>query len=247
MEFKSLAPKIDIYNFSEEMDEIDRLLSQMDESKWGPWGPFGSYTRLESTMYEGIPSNLHIEATSVDPVNKAFTEKHAEIFKKSTLDYIKRHNLDDKELATMINSLCKYNPKKVKYTNLIMAFHTDFQQEKKNASGLKHFITANFYINEDYTGGDIMFLTGEDESIIRYKPKRGDMIIFPSIPPYYHGVRTLDEGQKYFVRSFWYLRDEGSEEWNLEKSKYSEEEWKKKENLRERIERNSYMKWIKVD
>jgi hypothetical protein len=246
MNIKSLAQGIEVYNFSEEVKVFKDLLSKMDESSWGKWGPFGNYAKLETEAFHGNPKNLYSKGLSLDQINKEFTDRYTELFKKASLDYINKYKID-KELSYINNSLCKYNPKKVKSTNLIMGFHTDFKQEQKDSPGIKHFLTVNFYLNDNYKGGDILFLTDNTDNYIRYKPVEGDMIIFPSTPPYYHAVRTLDEGQKYFVRSFWYLNHEGSKSWHAERLNYSDEDWKKKEDLRERIERNSYMKWMHVD
>jgi len=248
MQFYNLTDQVDVYNFKEEAKEMMSIIKDYNEETWRPWGSFGKMAQLASTQYQGDPLNFYSKATSDNAYNNKITEIYNKLFEQTTNDYIKRHNITAEQWSTSTNQLCVYYPKKVKYTNLIMAFHTDFKQEQKNQPGLKHLVTANFYLNDDYEGGEIIFMIDDDENnLIRYKPKAGDLVIFPSGERHRHGVRTVDQGKKYFIRSFWHYMFEGSKEWHEEKAKYSEEEWAKKEDLRERLERNSYMKWIRVD
>lgn len=248
IKYTQLTDQVDIYNYIDEAKAIMDIVKNYDESEWGKWGSFGKMAKLESSIYAGHPENFNSEPLSDNPYNIEITKIYNKIFGSATNDYIQRHGLKADSWRTSTNQLCFYNAKKVKYTNLVMAFHTDFQQEKKDVPGPKHFVTANLYLNDNYEGGEIIFMIDNDENnLVRYKPKAGDLVVFPSGERYRHGVRTVDEGKKYFIRSFWHYISPGSPEWHAEKSKYSEEEWSKMEDLRQRIERNSYMKWIKVD
>lgn len=107
---------------------------------------------------------------------------------------------------------------------MTLPFHTDFYQRDEFIPGPKAEYTVTIYLNDDYEGGEIDFRIfdgpetktriingelvstdpnyGEIPSVI-YKPKAGDLIIFPSRPPFYHGVRRVTKGTKYFVRMFW--------------------------------------------
>lgn len=107
---------------------------------------------------------------------------------------------------------------------MTLPFHTDFYQREEFKPGLKAEYTVTMYLNENYEGGEIDFrifnrpesdmrmVDGELKSAdpdhgeipaIMYKPQAGDIIIFPSRVPYYHGVRRVTQGMKYFVRMFW--------------------------------------------
>lgn len=248
MNFYTLADQVDIYNFKEEADQIMSLIKNYDEEEWGGWGSFGKMVGLETSGYKGHPKDFSSVASSSNIYNREIATIYNDLFGRVTNDYIERHGFEADEWMTSSNQLCFYNPKKVRYTNLIMAFHTDFKQEKREEPGAKHFITANFYLNDNYVGGDVIFMIDDDENnLVRYKPKAGDFVVFPSGEKHRHGVRTVDEGKKYFIRSFWHYMYPGSEEWHKERAKYSEEEWNKKENLRQRIDRNKHMKWMWVD
>jgi hypothetical protein len=106
---------------------------------------------------------------------------------------------------------------------MTLPFHTDFYQGDEFEPGLKAEYTVTMYLNDDYEGGDIDFrlfdgretdLVVQDGEVISknsdgsnvqsiiYKPQAGDIIIFPSRVPFYHGVRRVSTGTKYFARMF---------------------------------------------
>jgi len=244
----TLHDKIDVYhnaipNYSEFMQNVLAVKQDL----WKPWGGFGHYTTLMTKSYSGDPHDFNTETQESDE-NKAYvSSEFSKIFKEITSDYIKRNSVDLPNWHSSDPQLCKYFPKKVKYTGLILPFHTDYQQERSHMPGIKHGITANLYINDNYEGGEVMFQVEPSEDIISYKAKAGDIIVFPSGAPYYHGVKNVIDGDKYIIRSFWHYRYDGDPDYLLEKEKWDPEEWKEKEQLRQRVERNKYMKWIKVN
>lgn len=116
-----------------------------------------------------------------------------------------------------------------------LPFHTDFYQKDEFEPGLKAEYTVTIYLNDDYIGGEIDYrifngteheLGFEDGDVIPldpaygevpklvYKPQAGDIIVFPSRPPYYHGVRRVESGIKKFIRMFWmsYLYEKDTQE-----------------------------------
>jgi hypothetical protein len=105
-----------------------------------------------------------------------------------------------------------------------LPFHTDFYQANEFVPGPQAEYTITIYLNDDYVGGEIDYrifdgrfedMKMENEEIvpldhnygdipkIMYRPQAGDIIIFPSRPPYYHGVRRVEAGIKKFIRMFW--------------------------------------------
>jgi hypothetical protein len=111
---------------------------------------------------------------------------------------------------------------------MTLPFHTDFYQADEFEPGLKAEYTVTMYLNDDYDGGEIDFrifnrretemrvvdgemvptTEGEEIPKIVYKPQAGDIIIFPSRVPFYHGVRRVSTGTKYFARMFWMSRQD---------------------------------------
>lgn len=128
------------------------------------------------------------------------------------------------------SNILKYEGKKEITTEaygtkeLTLPFHTDFHQPDEFKPGPKAEYTVTIYLNDDYVGGEIDYriFNGKNNDLnivdgelvprdpdygevpaLQYRPQPGDIIIFPSRPPYYHGVRKVTEGTKRFVRMFW--------------------------------------------
>jgi len=87
-----------------------------------------------------------------------------------------------------------------------MDWHTDFVPQREESED-NFLVTCNIYINDDYTGGEIGFKIGED--IVTYKPKAGEVIVFPSGSPhfpidkkYLHHALIANESNKYFSRNY---------------------------------------------
>lgn len=112
-----------------------------------------------------------------------------------------------------------------------MMHHTDYQREFSHNPGSKFAVTAVFYLNDDYEGGEVMFrfLDPEDINVIKedysYKPQAGDIVVFMSGHPHYHGVRAISKGEKYIVRTYWRYNYPGHPLWLKLQEKYGKEEW----------------------
>jgi hypothetical protein len=109
--------------------------------------------------------------------------------------------------------------------NLPMNYHVDCNPAIVSGPGTKLSITVTMYLNDEYHGGEISFYSDSDNKVYNYKPKPGDITVFPSFQPFYHGVLPMSGNPRYLIRSFlMYNRDE-DKEWSDKKSKYSDEEW----------------------
>lgn len=60
-------------------------------------------------------------------------------------------------------------------------------------------IGALYYINDDYSGGEIYF----PKQNIEFKPKAGSACFFPGDLNYIHGVREIKSGVRYTSPAFW--------------------------------------------
>jgi hypothetical protein len=98
-----------------------------------------------------------------------------------------------------------------KYT---IGVHTDWHNHRDDEPGPKQILTYTIYLNDDYAGGEIDFVDEENKSLIVYKPKAGDITVFPAGRPYWHGARavTSDES-KIFIRTFAILRLPITQKW----------------------------------
>ena len=125
---------------------------------------------------------------------------------------------------------------------MTMQYHTDYIHSQRDMPGPKFFITCTMYINDDYEGGDIEFFI--DGNLINHKPKAGDILVFPSTQPYYHGVKFIGGGNKHFVRNF-VMRDyEGNPEWLEQQKIVGAYNWMKKEQKRVDYEDPRSMKYL---
>jgi len=92
--------------------------------------------------------------------------------------------------------------------------HTDWHDHRRDEPGPKQILTYTVYLNDDYEGGEIDFVDEEEKNVIVYKPKRGDITVFPSGRPYWHGARSVkSDPNKIFIRTFSIYRYPGSKEW----------------------------------
>lgn len=118
-----------------------------------------------------------------------------------------------------------HDPKNNKY-NLPMNYHVDNMNANLSDKGTKLAITVTMYLNDDYEGGEISFYDSVENKIYNYKPRPGDVTVFPSFEPFYHGVLPMSGNTRYLVRCFLMYEYEGSDEWKENSIKYSSEELK---------------------
>jgi hypothetical protein len=240
---KTLYPKIEVYKgllpehkkifeiikSTEGLTEEDKDSGEHYFNPWYQWSAFGLYssTKHKDAVEDQLGKNETFDneywaaETVFDAYNVALDH------------YIEKYNVDlpkDSELGS--SSFCKYhtNVDTLK-NNLTMQFHTDFKQTEKDMPGNQFFITCTVYINDDYEGGEIEFYV-DGEFVPAYKPEAGDIMVFPSGEPYYHGVRTATQGNKYLIRNFMFYPYEGSEEWLANQSKYGAVKWAQMERRR---------------
>ena len=115
---------------------------------------------------------------------------------------------------------------------VLMAYHTDTHEFDLESPGRKFIITITFYLNDNYEGGEISFLDEKQSKVINYKPEKGDIIVFPSGAPYYHGVFPVKTNERYVLRMFRFWNYEGSQKWHENKEKYGADDWNKIESER---------------
>lgn len=244
MEVKELYPRVSIY--SGLLNDCEGLLETLRKVyEWSAWYTFGdlAVVQIDRKSFDSFPSKdqwKEIE-DSVETPNPA-ADAILRAFYEATSHYVANNEI--KPVAWNFNSpaVCMYDTNAGAADDVAMHYHTDFQQEKRDEPGFKPYITCTMYLNDDYEGGEIAFKifkeSGAVEEVV-YKPKAGDIVVFPSDEPYYHGVRLTTKGQKYFVRSFWDYYFPGTDEWHANREKYGDEKWAKMERERESTERRS--------
>jgi hypothetical protein len=158
--------------------------------------------------------------------------------------YVKKYNIQLPEDAGFSGrSYCKYfNKIDDLKNNMTMQYHTDYIISERDMPGRKFNITCTFYVNDNYNGGDIEFWINGD--VVNHKPKAGDLVVFPSTAPYYHGVKTIPDGNKFFVRNFVMVDYDGSPEWLANQKKFGAYKWSKMEWERIEEENKANMLYI---
>lgn len=233
LEFIKLYDKIHVYkNLFADLEKMLKDLKEINSHEWEDWYTFGKQRTLNNTE---IPSG--------DLVIK-YSNKLNDVLEITTKHFMNYYQMDQSEIMYPTGQLCSYYPidkNNEVGSKMIMTYHVDYQQEKMGSPGLFHYVTCNMYLNDNYSGGDVCFSINDDN--FAYKPVAGDVIVFPSRPPYYHGVKKTYDAEKYFFRSFVMKLEPGSDEWIKNQEKYGKELWEEMEREREKKERTGYIKY----
>ena len=249
LDFFEIYPKVDVYKNllpdSQRLAEIVKESAKSSNGKyylreWDQWSVFGSYTQQKHKDDEPR------EYGEMYDDEKYLSDAVYEAYTKAISDYIKRHNLTLPEGASLLtSSFSKYDTNvDLMGNNMSMQYHTDYVIGEAEMPGPKFFLTCTTYLNDDYVGGEIEFLI--DDKQYPYKPESGDILVFPSTEPYFHGVKTITSGEKFFVRNFVHYTYNGSEEWLRNQRHYGASRWAKFEQERLEKENPTNMKYINM-
>ncbi len=235
----------EIYDFIKDSE----LKNNSIFGSWEDWYVFGKILRT-SELEKAVGSNER---------SKKEIEIYEELLK--AVNVTLKHHIDKYGYQNVVDqyewqvsgpSVCKYEPTDKgphEDPNHALTYHTDYQNEFTGQPGLKSGFTITIYFNEDFNGGEIDFYTGEE--VVRYKPRAGDIIIFPSGSPdidpsnlYLHASHIVIDNPKYFARFFAVYYKEASQEYLDGINEYGEEKWleilsKKEEEIRKNFYINS--------
>lgn len=209
----------------------DRNSDKNFYAQWTPWYTFGLMALINEG--NGDPEISNFERQCYRDVTAA---AHEAMRHYQKVNEISDPNTGDELPIMTLPGPCLYkehssdsNPDDPK----AMSFHVDFIPETIKFPGEKFMITCCVYPNDDYEGGEIEFWA--DGKAIRYKPKAGDILVFPSgnplFPgdgrPYFHSVCATGKGEKYLFRTFGKYLDPVTPEWEAGVEQHGEESWKK--------------------
>lgn len=238
-----IYPKIHVYRglFKDNAEFLEKLKSMPD---WKAWWVFGEQFLINGNVdikFDTFPSPETWESVTKDL--DYFAKTIDGYFYKATADYVATHNIELDNWVHQIPSVCKYTSSGGVSDEYAMHVHTDFQQEKRHARGLKfNGVTCTMYLNDDYEGGEMVFRIqncNEYDEVI-YKPQAGDILVFPSKEPFFHGVKKMISGDRYFIRNFWLSDYPGSPEWLAGEAEHGPEKWAEMEKEREKEFRQHY-------
>ena len=245
MEYEVLFDKVHIYkNLIKDPLAFVEILkdSEINPDKsplffdWKKWATFGTYM---SSTRQFMPED-EISLSDKEKEEKQYRDNIEKAFKDSVAHFLGKYNLSvDKSWETMGPSYCKYYSDLKPHDTeepLAMVPHTDYQWYEFDSDRAKFAVTCAIYLNDDYDGGELIFTVKGKEEKIKYKPKAGDVVVFPSGHPdllseeglYYHAVGHVSKKEKYFIRCFYLIPNKPSEKFLEYQQKYGKEEWLKK-------------------
>jgi hypothetical protein len=231
-------------------DFVDYFESNQEWKDWYTFGKMSEGPDWPPTTFEKFPTVEEWEDskpysdTSVGSKNY-FANQIDDLFYYATKAYVEANNVSLDNWSVDGWNVAKYVPNPEEHEDYVMMHHTDFQREFEYNPGLKFGITAVCYLNDSYDGGEVLFrfLDENDPSIIKedytYKPAAGDIVVFPSGPPHYHGVKAVSNGEKYIIRTYWRYDYPGHPLWLKLQEKYGEDIWRQLEDQRLKFNRNS--------
>jgi 2OG-Fe(II) oxygenase superfamily len=128
--------------------------------------------------------------------------------------------------------LLRHNAETPKEKEFAIGYHTDNKPSSNIMPGQHQIITVTIYLNDNYDGGEVSFLNEHGAEIITYKPKAGDVTVFPSYKPFFHAAEPVSGEYKYFIRYFLTIMYDGSDEWKEGNEKFGPDVWRQMQQYR---------------
>jgi hypothetical protein len=215
-----IAPQIVIYkNIFKNSKEIIDLLQDSRKisffNEWRDW--YGQGFRRDAdfnlldTIDPGTDTLLNLEKEYILEINRCMNfirEDYLNEFGKENgiwPSFIKDWKLLKDTNKKYWIDFFRYDVKqqgRVKESGLFMEYHVDEMPVPGETKLKRHVATVNFYLNDDYDGGEICVYDSISNNTYMYKPMPGDAVIMPSTEPFYHGVKPFSKSDRYFLRAF---------------------------------------------
>ena len=235
-----------VWVFRGAIDDPKTLMDKLQQlPNWKPWWVFGTINDElggPDSTWENFPTpeqwQQHIDDLR-HTKHPELTSTIDQYFYEATRLYVEHHGFELDNWVHQTPSVCLYKSDAGVTDQMTMHYHTDWQPEKAEARGTKFRLTCTMYLNDDYDGGELAFILRENRDDpsndikFDYKPTAGDILVFPSTEPFYHGVKPLTNGERFFIRNFWLEYFPGTPEWLEGEATYGEEEWAEMEKKRE--------------
>lgn len=249
MEKIKLYDQVNVYPNA--IKNVSNHIQMLKDSEYKFGGKF-NFNEWQDWYGIGMMMNMGMLDRNELPINKEPENQHAnsqiefmqdarDAFFSTTDDYISEYNItlpDWEPKPTWARSglsVCRYDITK-NPQHLALAYHTDTHEFDTESPGQKFAITCTMYLNDDYEGGEVSFLNEDDGEVVTWKPSAGDVIVFPSHAPFFHGVHPVFDNHRYLIRTWWFWDYKGSNNWHENNKKYGSEIWQEMEKKRKREE-----------
>lgn len=243
-----VAPQIVVYkNLLKDSAELLEIINNNDRSdslwpKWETWYEQGENINQLFRRKEFIINDSDSESLKKE---KIIFQKICDIYDFVQKDYLNEFAKEKGMWPTYIKQWDKvwekldpFHINIYKYSNelcgtdseegLMLQYHVDEMPEVHDAP--RHqVVTITFYLNDNYDGGEICFYSEAENKAYRYKPKSGDVTVFPSGAPFYHAVENFSGSDRYFMRIFIPYSADGDKEWLEENVFYNHDFMKQEE------------------
>jgi 2OG-Fe(II) oxygenase superfamily len=243
-----IAPRIVVYKTSDL--DVQSILSMAKYSenhfednglmgKWGDWAALwkGKSAKANNKFYKIDESDNDVTISQKQTFNKM-----RELYNNAICDYVEMFKDMDGWFSFIENwdldgdywkrapyfDFLKYDvdqPDDLPDHPLAMNYHTDYNKQDEGSPIDKLVITATMYLNDDYEGGEISIYDPVSKSAYNYKPKAGDITVFPSGMDYFHGVLPFSGEDRYLIRTFMEYIPKPSDAWIKGVEEYGREKW----------------------
>ena len=216
-----VAPQIVVYqNLFKKSEDLLNIVNDKNDKKslWPNWEPW--YVQGENINQLFYRNQFVInEEDSEDVVKeKLIFQEICNVYDFIQKDYLEQYGKDNGIWPAYINQWDKVNQKldpvhiniykymdelcgEEKTDELMLQYHVDEMPEVHD-SPLHQIVTITFYLNDDYEEGSICFYSEVENKAYKYKPRLGDVTVFPSGAPFYHAVDNFNGSDRYFMRIF---------------------------------------------
>jgi hypothetical protein len=240
-----------IWVFKNAVKNSKEFIDYFEKSRtWRDWYTFGKVAdgpEYDDLIFKNFPTpeeweDAKAQGSQNSSERKYFENEISNLFYYATKRYVEDNNVILDNWVEDGWNIAKYAPSPENF-DYAMMHHTDFQRDFAYTPDLKFAVTAVFYLNDDYDGGEICFRIIDEKDPLDvkqeyvYKPSEGDILIFPSGPPYFHGVKAITSGEKYIIRNYWRYQYPGHPLWLKLQEKYGEDIWRQLEEQRLKFNR----------
>jgi hypothetical protein len=184
---KKLAPGIYVYNYKQIADSINIIKKYII--------PYFEYGKIEYNNSESYV-DLNIKKVKAFNFQKSYScheEDPINIFKKNIKDIAY-------EIINDYRGIHSVNEVKENHEWEILEYETGgfFGNHIDDAPAHSRTLSIILYFNDDYEGGEIEFPNFD----VLYKPKAGEVLMFPSAFIYNHNIKEITAGTRYAAVNF---------------------------------------------